>query len=265
VPMVVRFPDKKNAGTTDDQLISFVDFAPTVLGLAQVESPDYLQGRDFVEDKNKRKYIHAAADRFDGHTDVIRAVRDKRFKYIRNYRPEQGYYLPIAFRENIPTMKELLKLNEENKLTQEQAQWFRTSKAPEELFDCENDQHELNNLASNPEYQETLQALREEMDRWLTEIGDNPELAERELISQLWSGSDEQPKTKDPILEVKDGFLSVKCKTEGATIAYKNTNDKAWRLYKEPISIDNTDQLEFQAHRLGFHASEILTYQNKGK
>jgi len=264
VPMVVRFPDKKNAGTTDDQLISFVDFAPTVLGLAQVESPDYLQGRDFLDDKNKRKYIHAAADRFDGHTDVIRAVRDKRFKYIRNYRPEQGYYLPIAFRENIPTMKELLKLNEENKLTQEQALWFRTSKTAEELFDCENDPHELNNLATNPEYQETLQALKEEMDRWLTEIGDNPEMPERELITQLWNGDDEQPKTEDPIIEVKEGYVYVKCKTVGATIAYKNAKDKAWRLYQEPISVALEKELEFQAHRLGFLESEILTYKNEG-
>ena len=69
-------------------------------------------------------------------TDVIRAVRDKQFKYIRNYRPEQGYYLPITYRESIPAMQELLRLKEEGKLNDVQMQWFREHKPKEELFDC---------------------------------------------------------------------------------------------------------------------------------
>ena len=95
-PMIIRFPDKKRAGTRDDQLTSFVDLAPTLLSLAGIQLPDYMPGLAFLGEHRaaeKRTYIHAAADRFDGFTDAIRAVRDKRFKYIRNYRPEQGYYL----------------------------------------------------------------------------------------------------------------------------------------------------------------------------
>jgi len=118
-PMIIRFPEKQQAGTKDEQLISFVDFAPTLLSLSGVQPPEYLQGQAFMGKYpavGKRKYIHAAADRFDGFTDAIRAVRDERFKYIRNYRPEQGYYLPVEFRERIPTMQELLRRHDEGKL-----------------------------------------------------------------------------------------------------------------------------------------------------
>ena len=92
--MIVRFPDKRGAGTIDNQLVSFVDLAPTVLSLAGIAPKDYMQGQAFLgtfKAEQERKYIHAAADRFDEFTDAIRAVRDKRFKYIRNYRPQQPY------------------------------------------------------------------------------------------------------------------------------------------------------------------------------
>ncbi|MCB0688969.1 MAG: sulfatase, partial [Saprospiraceae bacterium] len=106
-PMIIRFPNMTNAGKKDDQLISFIDFAPTVFSLVGIKPPAYLQGQAFLgpyQSEVPRTYIHAAADRFDGFTDAIRAVRDKQFKYIRNYRPEQAYYLPITYREQIPTM-----------------------------------------------------------------------------------------------------------------------------------------------------------------
>ncbi|WP_372772752.1 sulfatase [Mangrovibacterium sp.] len=161
-PMIIRFPGKQLAGSKDNQLISFVDFAPTLLSLANVTPPDYLQGQAFMGDyttPQKRKYIHAAADRFDGFTDAIRAVRDERFKYIRNYRPEQPYYLPVEFREQIPTMQELLIMRDAGRLNSIQSQWFRESKAREELFDCEADPHELNNLAGDPAYGDKLKEL----------------------------------------------------------------------------------------------------------
>ena len=182
--------------------------------MAGIQLPDYLQGQAFLGKQNaekKRDYIHAAADRFDGFTDAIRAVRDGRFKYIRNYRPEQGYYLPVEYRERIPTTQELLRLRDEGKLDEFQAQWFREKKDAEELFDCQNDPHELNNLARDPAYTEKLNELSQEMDRWLAEIGDQPNLPERQLIEQLWEGGTEQPAIADPILDIRDGLVAISC------------------------------------------------------
>jgi len=269
VPMIIRFPNKINAGTQDDQLISFVDFAPTVLALSGQVPPNYLQGQTFIEKKQiKRKYIHAASDRFDGFTDVIRAVRDRRFKYIRNYRTEQGYYLPVSYREQIPTMKELIKLRDEGSLNEVQSQWFREKKPKEELFDCLKDPHEINNLANQTKYQNKLIELRSEMDRWLNEIDDQPNLPERELINQLWGNKKEKPKTTTPVVSVTQGEITIECETKGASIGYRIIGENAspsapYKVYTVPFKNENGNQLEIIAHRIGFEASNPIKYASK--
>ncbi|TWO34581.1 sulfatase-like hydrolase/transferase [Seonamhaeicola sediminis] len=266
-PMIIRFPNKLKAGTKDDQLISFVDFAPTLLSLTGEAPKPYMQGQAFLGKykAEERTYIHAAADRFDGFTDAIRAVRDSRFKYIRNYRPEQGYYLPVAYRERIPTMQELLKLKAEGKLNDIQMQWFREQKPKEELFDCQTDPYELNNLAANPENQEKLKELSAEMDRWLAAIGDQPNLDEAKLIEQLWSGKSTQPVTSQPIITSENSFVKMTCETEGASIGYKivGVDGKApnsWKVYQNPIQLPESSKLIVQAHRIGFMPSEVVEF-----
>lgn len=266
VPMMIRFPNQLFAGIIDDQLISFIDFAPSVLKLAEVSTPDYLQGRSFIGGKTpEREYIHAAADRFDAATDVIRAVRDHRFKYIRNYRPEQSYYLPIGFREMIPTMKELLRLRDAAKLNETQALWFRDTKDEEELYDCLNDPHEINNLAEQPEYKDKLKELSLEMDRWLVAVGDQPDLQERELISELWQGSAEQPQTAAPNLSTTDGKLVISCETEGASIGYRIVGEKSpsWHIYTSPFEMESGTNIEVLAHRIGYHPSDTISFVSK--
>jgi len=267
-PMIIRFPGKKGAGTIDGQLASFVDFAPTVLSLAGIEPPAHMDGKAFLGDyqaAEERDYIYAAADRFDGFTDAIRAVRNKQYKYIRNYRPEQGYYLPVSYRERIPTMQELLKKRDAGTLDEYQAQWFRESKPEDELFDVENDPHELHNLAGNPEYEATLNKLSNEMDAWLDRIGDQPNLPEGELIQQLWDGKSEKPSTEDPIIANNEGSVTISCPTEGASIGYKIITDgqepDSWEVYTEPFTAPESGQLMVQAHRIGYHPSEVAEVQ----
>ncbi|WP_020533717.1 sulfatase family protein [Flexithrix dorotheae] len=264
-PLIVRFPNKLKAGMEDEQLISFIDLAPTLLSLAGVEPPAYIHGSAFLGDhkaEKKRKYIHAAADRFDETTDVIRAVRDEQFKYIRNYRPEQPYYLPLAYREQIPTMQQLLQLQQEGKLNSIQSQWFRENKTPEELYDCKADPHELNNLAGDPAYGEKLKELSAEMDRWIKEIGDQPNLPEGDLIMQLWNGQEEQPVTLDPIVTTSEKKVTITCDTQGASIGYKivtkNGAPVSWNVYQKPFKVQEGDRLLVQAHRIGFKPSELL-------
>lgn len=267
-PMIIRFPEKIQAGTKDNQLISFVDFAPTLLSLIGEEPKAYMQGQAFLGDykAEKRNYIHAAADRFDAETDVIRAVRDKQFKYIRNYRPEQGYYLPIEYRERIPAMQELLRLRDEGQLNEAQKQWFRESKPKEELFDCSVDPFELNNLADNPAYQEKLKALSSEMDNWLGAIEDNPDLPEAELIKKLWNDNDTQPVTSEPIINNDNGRVTISCETEGASIGFKVVENgekaqKYWEVYKNTIELPKGAKLLVQAHRIGYKPSETVQIQ----
>lgn len=270
-PMIIRFPNKLQSGTKDNQLISFVDFAPTLLSLVGVSPKKYMQGQAFLgayKADKARQHIHAAADRFDGFTDAIRAVRDKQFKYIRNYRTNQGYYLPVSYREKIPTMQELLRLHAEGKLNDNQKQWFRTRKPKEELFDCVSDPFELNNVANNPKFKNKIIELRKEMDYWLKNIGDKPNLPESDLIKTLWQGSLEQPVTSNPIITISNNTLHISTETKGASIAYKIMgNDErpldTWSIYTKPLpllSSKKKSQIMVQAHRIGFKPSEIINF-----
>ncbi|MGB5553214.1 MAG: sulfatase-like hydrolase/transferase [Flavobacteriaceae bacterium] len=265
-PMIIRFPNKMNAESKDEQLTSFIDLAPTLLSLTGINPPEYMQGQAFLGEhkaEKERKYIHAAADRFDGFTDVIRAVRDQRFKYIRNYRPNQGYYLPVEYRERIPTMHELLRLRDEGKLNDIQMQWFRENKPEEELYDCSVDPYELNNIADNPQYKEKLEELRSEMDRWLTKIGDRPNLPEKELVAKLWNGEETQPVTANPSISNSEGKVALDCATEGASLGYKIIDEdgetpEVWSVYQEPFEIPEGATVMAQAYRIGFETSEIV-------
>ncbi|WP_417444132.1 sulfatase [Joostella sp.] len=272
-PMIIRFPNKVQAGTKDDQLISFVDFAPTLLSLVGEQPKSYMQGQAFLGGfkASERDYIYAAADRFDAETDVIRAIRGEKFKYIRNYRPEQGYYLPITYRERIPMMDELLRLKKEGELNEIQMQWFRERKPKEELFDCSVDPYELHNLAEDTAYQKELKRLSLEMDRWLAEIGDNPNLPESELIRKLWNGNDKQPITSDPVISLNSGKINISSSTAGASIGYRivekegSDDVNSWNIYQEEISVPEGSILEVQAHRIGYLPSNTIKYVSESK
>ena len=131
VPLIIRYPNASRAGERDDRLISFVDFPPTLLSMAGIKAPSYMQGHPFegaYKTNTPRKYIHGHADRFDESIDMIRAVRNKRFKYLKNFHPDRPYYLPVAFREKMELMQELLRMRDAGTLDEFQSQWFRTSK-----------------------------------------------------------------------------------------------------------------------------------------
>ncbi|MEM6378696.1 MAG: chitobiase/beta-hexosaminidase C-terminal domain-containing protein, partial [Bacteroidota bacterium] len=174
--------------------------------------------------------------------------------------------LPVTYRERIPTMQELLRLRDEGALNEAQAQWFRTSKPSEELFDCVADPHELNNLADDPAHLERLEAMGAEMDRWLAAIGDQPNLPEEELLNQLWNGQSTQPVTTNPVISKENDKVVLSCATEGASIGYKiigkdGTVPKGWAVYQKPLTIPTGDKIQVQAHRIGFQKSETINEQ----
>lgn len=266
VPMIIRFPGAQHAGKIDDRLISFIDFLPTLLSLCGVEPPTYLDGRAFLgkyRAKEDRTYIHAAGDRFDAKYDMIRAVRDHRFKYLRNYRPEKPYYLPVAYREQMPIMQELLRLRDAGELTRNQALWFRETKRPEELFDLENDPHELYNLAGNPAYADKLAELSAECDRWMSEIDDKGLIEEKDFVNSIWPDM-KQPETQAPSVLKEKRMVRLSCSTEGAAIGYQiigkkgKPNDEAWSIYQEAILLPKGKKLVAKAHRLGYAVSEAV-------
>ena len=167
-------------------------------------------------------------------------------------------------------MIELLRLKNQGKLNDIQAQWFRENKASEELFDCEADPHELNNLANNPEYKEKLIELRAEMNLWIEKIDDDPNLPEIELISKLWSGAKTMPVTTIPIIRTKNGKINISCQTKGASLGYKiirqdEVKPKAWSVYQKPFIVTEKSTILVQAHRIGFKPSEVKEHTFGGE
>ncbi len=263
VPMIIRYPQQWQAGTVDDQLISFIDFKPALLSIAGIPIPDYVQGQSFIGDQTikPRTYIHAAADRFDERYDMIRAVRDSRFKYLKNYRPDQGYYLPVAYREQMPVMQELLRLRDKDSLNEVQAQWFRPVKAQEELFDCVNDPHELNNLATDPQYRDILIALRTECERWMTEIDDLGLQDERDMMAEWWPGGI-QPQTPVPVISLDENQISLEASLGSISYQWVAPGDSLlahWQLYSGPLTTQPDYRLVATAHRIGYRVSEVLS------
>ena len=267
VPLIIRFPDKWRAGEVDDQLISFVDFKSTTLSLAGIQPPAYSDGRAFVgefADTPPRVYIHAAADRFDNEYDTIRAVRDSRFKYLRNYNLDKAYYLPLPYREQMPIMQQLLLLNGQGKLDKNQAQWFRSQKPLEELFDIEKDPYELENLAGDPKYSEKMQELRRELDSWLSEFNDLGFMPEAQLIKEFWPDG-VQPATKAPTIVHENGEVRIYSDTAGANIAFQIISlqeviSDRWQVYTRPLKLQSTDRLVAVAHRIGYLPSAQVEF-----
>jgi len=271
VPLIIRFPGAQHAGTVDGQLVSFVDFAPTTLSLAGIEPPAYLEGQAFLgafRAPAPRRYVHAAADRFDEVYDAVRAVRDQQFKYLRNLAPELGYYVPNAYREQMATMQELLRLRDAGELDEIQQQWFRPSRPEEELFDTDADPHELTSLAGDPAYADKLAELRTELDRWMAATGDPGWAPEAELLERLWPGRI-QPVTGPPSATRRGETIELASDTDGATIGYQilavdEEPGPVWQVYVEPIVVPPGHRLRAVAHRIGYAPSEVMEVSASG-
>ena len=197
VPMIVRFPEPYRhwspaaAGTTVDRLVSFVDFAPTVLSLAGLEIPSYMQGRAFLgpADGEPRDYVFAIRDRVDECFEFSRAVRDKRYKYIRHFMPHRPIIQHSDFSERTPTRQELRRLAAAGRLTGYPAQLMRSTKDAEELFDTLADPNELNNLADSPEHRDALEQMRSRLRRWMVQTRDTGLLPEVDLRARAGGDS----------------------------------------------------------------------------
>ncbi len=267
VPFIIRFPNNKLAGTVIDELISFVDIPPTLLSMAGIEPPDYMQGRAFwgkYKCENPREYIFAARDRVDSEYDIRRSLRDHNYRYVRNFRPEVGAYQEIEYRYNIPMMKEMLRMRDEGLLNKDQMYWFRTTKEPEEFYDLNKDPHELRNIINDPAYADDLERMRAALYQYMDKIDDKGLMSEKELVWSMWPGG-VQPATKAPVLDQKENYFELTSATEGASIAYminRNTAvpHKRWLLYHEPLPVSQGDTVSAVAIRIGYKQSKEVDF-----
>ena len=190
VPLLVRIPEKfkhlaskdyKPGGVTD-RLVSFFDFAPTLLSLAGVKPPDRMQGRAFMgQFDDPQPFIHGFRGRMDERYDMQRAVRNQRYLYIRNYMPHLIYGQHIAYMFETPTTKIWKQMYDEGKLKPPQT-FFWEAKPPEELYDIQSDRDQVRNLVGSPGHRAILEELRKVQKEHAAKIRDVGFLPESEMI-----------------------------------------------------------------------------------
>jgi len=173
VPMIIRLPGKQRAGTVRDDLIEHIDVAACSLKLAGIKIPGNIQGRAFLAaDYKPRKLIFAGRDRCDETVDILRCVRDSRYKYIRNFMSHVSHAQPSQYKDGKKILQVIRGLHKEGRLNEQQARPFAPRREPEELYDLQSDPHELVNLAGIPKHQKKLAAMRKVLSQRMTETRD---------------------------------------------------------------------------------------------
>ena len=192
VPLIIAWPKNFPApaeckpGAVHEEVISLLDITATTLWMAGIARPPLMQSRLFLgpEADRPRTYAFSARDRIDETVNRIRSVREKRYHYLRNYMPQQGFASLNRYKEKcflvLPLMREL---HAQGKLNAAAAALMGPL-PPEQLFDTQADPHEINNLAESqkPEHREALVRLRAALDTWIVETGDLGERPERPEI-----------------------------------------------------------------------------------
>ncbi len=178
VPLIISFPEKyrhlsdQASGSQTDRLVNLVDMAPTALDLAGADIPEYMQGKSVLaKDSPTPDYTYGFRGRMDERFDMVRSVRSKQYRYIRNYMPHRIYGQYIEYLWRAPSMQSWENAYHAGQLNATQAAFWE-EKPAEELYDISGDPHNVKNLASDPAYREVLDQLRNECIRWQKEIRD---------------------------------------------------------------------------------------------
>ena len=198
VPLIVNIPEKFRdlappeymAGAQTDRLVSFVDLAPTIISLAGAKPPEHLQGFAFLGKyaTEPQPYLYGFRGRMDERIDLARSVRNQRYVYIRNYMPHKPWGQHVNYMFETPTTRVWKELFDAGKLTAAQRRFWE-KKAPEELYDLQEDPDEVHNLAGSPAHQQILDELRQAHHDWVMRVRDVGLLPEGEIHSRSQGSS----------------------------------------------------------------------------
>lgn len=194
VPLVVYFPEKwrhlapkeYRPGGKSDRLVNFVDLAPTLLSLAGVEPPDWMQGHAFAGkyQSEPQPYLFGERGRMDERLDAVRSCTDGRYVYLRNFFPHLSQGQHLAYQFETPTTRVWRQLFDEGKTNEAQSLFWQVPKSPEELYDLQTDPDEVHNLMNSAPHRSILEKLRAVQRAHATAIRDICILPEVEMHSR---------------------------------------------------------------------------------
>lgn len=161
IPFLMKWPKEIEPNQIKDQVVSATDITATILDAAGIDIPGFMTGMSVLSENFNRTEVYAARDLWDEVEEKSRAVTDGKWKYIRNDKPEIPWEAGQAYLDFYrPAVHIMRSLNKEGMLSDDQVQFFSSTKPSEELYDVQKDPFELNNLVENPEFASKLEAMR---------------------------------------------------------------------------------------------------------
>jgi arylsulfatase A-like enzyme len=292
VPLVVYFPQKwqhlapkeYKTGGQSDRLVSFVDLAPTLLSIAGIKPPEWMQGHAFAgpHQTEPQPFLYGERGRMDERMDLVRSTTDGRYVYIRNYFPHVSQAQRVAYQFETPSTRIWNKLYTEGKTSDAQSIFWREPKAPEELYDLHSDRDEVKNLAQSPEHRAVLEKLRAAQLAHIARVRDVGFLPEREIHTRSTGSTpydmahDETKYPFDRIAAAADLASSLDSTATPQLITRMGDKDSAVRFWgslgllmrgedgvrqgltalQKALNDDSTDVRIVAAQALGSHGDE---------
>jgi N-sulfoglucosamine sulfohydrolase len=188
VPLIVRWPGVAKAGAVRAEPCVALDLTATSLAAAAIPIPEYFHGRPlFGPQARPREFIVTARDRCDETIERIRAVRDPRYHYIRNFMPERPYTQSNDYiTRSYPTQRIMKELHAAGKLNAVQELWMAPRKPPVEFYDTQADPFEVRNLAASPKHQKLVAQFAGRLDGWIAETKDQGGIPEPKEELDQW-------------------------------------------------------------------------------
>ncbi|MFK7818199.1 MAG: sulfatase-like hydrolase/transferase [Planctomycetaceae bacterium] len=229
-PLVIRIPEKfkqlrpGKPGTKVNDLVSFIDMTKTWLKICGAETPEYLQGKVFLgSEKQARDYHVSYRTRMDERCDNVRAIRDTKFLYIRNYMPYAPWGQHLSYLWTMKATQAWEQHHKDGKTNAITGRFFGT-KPMHELYDTSVDPDNVHNLVDDPKYAAAVKRLSSALGQWQLDHFDSGLLPESEVVKRAEdAGKTIYDYVRDPTL------YDIKGYQEAAAIALSSNFETADR------------------------------------
>ncbi|GAA1400176.1 hypothetical protein GCM10009639_40850 [Kitasatospora putterlickiae] len=184
VPLIVAAPERyahrfPAPGTRTDAAVSTIRIPATLVELADGTVPAHMRGGSLAHTSfdTGTELAFSMRGRMDERPDLIRTVRDARYRYIRNYAPHRPYGTHQAFGWLAAGYQSWEAEHLAGRLNEVQDAFWH-EKPGVELYDCVADPDQIHNLAGDPAHAEAERRLDAALREHLLAVHDNGFLAE---------------------------------------------------------------------------------------
>ncbi len=173
IPLIMRGPGI-GKGSVESRLVSLIDLAPSMLKLAGLAVPSWMEGEPILGvEFPKRNVLFAARDRCGDSMDRIRAVIGRDMWLVQNFKPELSRLNWSGYKEaSYPGIPLLRVMQASGGLDTFQSQWLTPNRPAIEFYDLKSDPRGLHDVSSDPGYAEALASMHQQLSTWITTSGD---------------------------------------------------------------------------------------------